>query len=77
MTPLGLAHAEAVERFAPYNRLVLPQPRMRQDTVALIRQAQSERRVAYVLVNNRAEGNAPMTIRQLVALLKSAQPMQS
>lgn len=71
MTPLGLAHAEAVERFAPYNRLVLPQPRMRQDTVALIRQARSEHRTAYVLVNNRAEGNAPMTIRQLVTLLKS------
>jgi uncharacterized protein YecE (DUF72 family) len=71
MTPLGLAHAEAVKRFAPYNRLVLPQPRMRQDTIALIRQAQSEHRAVYVLVNNRAEGNAPMTIRQLVALLKS------
>ncbi|MEX5215319.1 MAG: DUF72 domain-containing protein [Nitrospiraceae bacterium] len=71
LTPLGLAYAEAVDRFAPYNRLVLPQPRMRQDTVTLIRQAQSERRSVYVLVNNRAEGNAPMTIQQLVALLKS------
>jgi uncharacterized protein YecE (DUF72 family) len=71
MTPLGLTHAEAVERFAPYKHLALPQPRMRRDTVALIRQARSERRSVYVLVNNRAEGNAPMTIQQLVALLKS------
>lgn len=71
MTPLGLTHAEAVERFAPYNHLQVPQPRMRQDTVGLIRQARSEHRSVYVLVNNRAEGSAPMTIQQLVALLKS------
>jgi len=71
LTPLGLAHAEAVRRFAPYNRLVVPQPQMRQDTIALIQQAQTERRAVYVLVNNRAEGNAPMTIQQLVSLLKS------
>jgi uncharacterized protein YecE (DUF72 family) len=34
LTPLGLAHEKAVERYKPYDRIVQPQPRMRQDTVA-------------------------------------------
>jgi hypothetical protein len=39
---------------------------MRTDTLALIRQAVDERRAIYILVNNRAEGNAPLTIQALV-----------
>jgi hypothetical protein len=39
---------------------------MRRDTVTLVRQAISENRGAYVLVNNRAEGNAPLTVEALV-----------
>jgi uncharacterized protein YecE (DUF72 family) len=66
LTPLGVAHADAVRRFAPYNRLVAPQPRMRTDVLALIRQAVEEGAAMYVLVNNRAEGNAPSTIQALV-----------
>ena len=65
LTPLGLAHAEAVRRFAPYDRLVAPQPRMRADVLALIRQAMEDGTAVYVLANNRAEGNAPMTIQAI------------
>lgn len=36
---------------------------MRRDTVELVRKAIAENRRAYVLVNNRSEGNAPLTIR--------------
>ncbi len=43
---------------------------MRQDTVTLIRQATSEGRGTYVLVNNRAEGNAPQTVQALVDALR-------
>ncbi len=39
---------------------------MRRDTVELIRQAVREERRAYVLVNNRSEGNAPLTVQALV-----------
>lgn len=40
-------------------------PKMRQDTITLVKQAVAEQRQTYVLVNNRAEGNAPMTIQAL------------
>ncbi len=69
LTPLGTSHAEAVRRFAPYNRLVHPLPRMRADVLTLVRQAVSERKPVYVLVNNRSEGNAPSTIQALADAL--------
>ena len=65
LTPLGLSYADAVKRYTPYNRLVQPLPQMRTETLALIRQAVAERRSIYVLVNNRAEGSAPLTIHAL------------
>jgi hypothetical protein len=39
---------------------------MRRDTVELVKKAVEENRRAYVLVNNRAEGNAPLTVQGLV-----------
>ena len=42
---------------------------MRNETVQLVRQAVSEGRQAYVLVNNRCEGNAPLTMQALVEML--------
>lgn len=69
LTPLGLAFEKAVERYAPYDRIVLPQPRMRQDTVALVKQAEADGRSAYVLVNNRSEGCSPLTVQALLETL--------
>lgn len=66
LTPLGLAHAEAVKRYAPYDRLVQPLPRMREDAAALVRQALAEDRSIYVLANNRAEGHAPLTLQAIL-----------
>jgi len=40
------------------------------EAVHLVRQAVSEGRRAYVLVNNRAEGNAPLTVQALVDTMK-------
>lgn len=71
LTPLGTAHADAVARYAPYAKLVRPQPRMRADVLALIRQALEERTAVYVLANNRAEGNAPSTIEALADELEA------
>jgi hypothetical protein len=71
LTPLGLAHEKAVERYAPYNRIIAAQPRMRQDTTALVQQSVSQEKSAFVLVNNRAEGCSPLTIQSLVAGLTS------
>ena len=69
LTPLGLAYEKAVERYTPYNRIVAAQPRMRLDTVALIQQALASGTAPYVLVNNRAEGCAPLTVQALTAEL--------
>jgi len=42
---------------------------MRQDTVALVQQALASGTSPYVLVNNRAEGCAPLTVQALTAEL--------
>ena len=44
---------------------------MRRETVQLTRQAIGEGRRVYVLVNNRPEGNAPLTVQGLVGMLSS------
>ena len=69
LTPLGLAFEKAVERYAPYDRIVQPQPRMRQETIALVKQASAESRSSYVLVNNRSEGCSPLTVQALIEAL--------
>ncbi|MEK7294731.1 MAG: DUF72 domain-containing protein [Nitrospirota bacterium] len=74
LTPLGTTHADAVKRYAPYSKLVQPQPRMRTDVLALIRQALAEQTAVYVLANNRAEGNAPSTIQAIADGLQAPQP---
>jgi hypothetical protein len=43
---------------------------MRRVAVQLVRQAVGAGRRAYVLVNNRAEGNAPLTVEGLVGMLR-------
>jgi uncharacterized protein YecE (DUF72 family) len=66
LTPLKLSYEAAKKRAEPYTRIVQELPEMRRDTVDLVRKAVGENRRAYVLVNNRAEGNAPLTIQALV-----------
>ena len=53
------------ERASPYNKIVGVLPEMRRDTIALVNQAVAENRQTYVLVSNRSEGNAPLTIQAL------------
>jgi uncharacterized protein YecE (DUF72 family) len=43
---------------------------MRRETMQLVRQAVGAGRRAYVLVNNRAEGNAPLTVQGLVGTVR-------
>ncbi|WHZ29346.1 MAG: hypothetical protein OJF51_004148 [Nitrospira sp.] len=46
---------------------------MRRETVGLVKQPVGENRKAYVLVNNRSEGNAPLTIQALRTALQDAE----
>jgi uncharacterized protein YecE (DUF72 family) len=66
LTPLKMSYEAAKKRAEPYNKIVAELPEMRRDTVSLVRQAVADNRQAYVLVNNRAEGNAPLTVQALV-----------
>ncbi len=66
LTPVKVRYEDAVERAEPYDRIVQTLPQMRTDALALVRQAVEENRRAYVLVNNRAEGCAPLTVQALV-----------
>jgi len=54
-------HAKAT--FAPFDRLVEPDPRTRTAIADII--AVAEGRPVYVIVNNKAEGSAPLSIEQL------------
>jgi hypothetical protein len=60
------------KRAEPYNKIVGELPEMRRDTVDLVKKAMEEKRRAYVIVNNRSEGNAPLTIQALMVALQAA-----
>lgn len=66
LTPLKISYEAAKKRAQPYDKIVGKLPEMRRDTVELVKKAVVENRRAYVLVNNRAEGNAPITVEALV-----------
>ena len=71
LTPLKISYDAAKKRAEPYNKLVGELPEMRRDTVELVKKAVGEKRLAYVLVNNRSEGNAPLTIQALTDALQT------
>jgi len=59
----GRRYADAVKQFQPYDRVQEPLPDLRQDLVRMVSEAHGRRVEAFILANNRAEGNAPGTIR--------------
>ena len=65
----GRTYDEAVDAFAPYDRIREPNPRLRRDLVRLVETAMATRIPAYLLVNNRAEGSAPLTIAAVAEML--------
>lgn len=69
LTPLRMSYESAKKRAEPYNKIVAELPDMRRDTIALVQQSVRLAKPAYVLVNNRSEGNAPKTIQGLVDML--------
>jgi uncharacterized protein YecE (DUF72 family) len=71
LTPLKISYEAAKKRAEPYNKIVGELPDMRRDTVELVKKAVVENRRTYVLVNNRSEGNAPLTVEALVDQLRA------
>ena len=66
------AYEAAREEFAPFNRLVDEDTTSRRQIAAAIRAAPSHRPV-FVIVNNKAEGSAPLSIFRLAEYLAAAQ----
>ena len=65
----GRAYAEAVDAFAPYDRIQDENPELRSDLCRLAERAIKLRIPAYLLINNRAEGSAPHTIVAVARML--------
>jgi len=64
----GRRYTDAVRLFKPYEEATEPVPELRMDLVRVMEQAIERRLEAYILANNRAEGNAPTTIRAVVEM---------
>jgi uncharacterized protein YecE (DUF72 family) len=73
LTPLKMSYEAAKKRAEPYTMIVGELPDMRRDTLILVKEAVQHNRRAYVLVNNRLEGNAPLTVQALTDLLRTAE----
>jgi uncharacterized protein YecE (DUF72 family) len=65
----GRTYDEAVDAFAPYDRIREPNMKLRRDLVRLVETARETRLPAYLLVNNRTEGSAPLTIAAIAEML--------
>ena len=64
----GRTYDEAVDSFAPYDRIREPIPELRDDLLRLMREALARDLPAYILVNNRAEGSSPLTIAAIARM---------
>ena len=62
----GRPYEKAVQAFAPYTEIKDPNPEARESMRVLIGRAREDKRMLFLFVNNRLEGNAPMTILSLV-----------
>ena len=61
----GRSYEDAVTLFAPYREIQDPNPEARDSMRILIGRAREDKLILLLFVNNRLEGNAPMTILSL------------
>ena len=77
LMPPGNRYEERREALAPFNRLSAPDDRMRREVAALALAASATHRPVSILVNNKAEGCSPLTIRALAEILAGDLPLSS
>ncbi len=58
----GRRYEDAVKQFSPYREIQDPNPEARESMRVLIGRAREDRKMLFLFVNNRLEGNAPLTI---------------
>lgn len=66
----GLRYEEAQERYAPFDRIVDPDPTGLAAWVRLSRHAQAAGITTFVIVNNKAEGSSPRSVERLARALQ-------
>lgn len=65
LIPPGKSYSERKRELSPFNRIVEIQPEMRDDVASMVREFAKSNRRLFVLVNNKAEGSSPLTVRAL------------
>ncbi len=70
----GQLYEQARRRYAPFDRLVDPDPRTRQEIVECASTALSRGMQTLVIVNNKAEGSAPLSVVALASALVASLP---
>lgn len=68
------AYEEARATYAPFDRLCDPDPPTRRRIVALLDAARARDREAIVIVNNKAEGSAPLSVVELAQAMAGEGP---
>lgn len=72
LLPQGVGYEQAREAFAPFDRLQAIDEDMRADVVSLWKACRAAGRRLTIIVNNKAEGSSPLTVRALLERLTSA-----
>ena len=73
MLPPGARYEDQKAAFAPFNRIQIPQPSMRADVVRMVLMSSAfGPKDIFVLVNNKAEGSAPLTVFALASAIANA-----
>jgi hypothetical protein len=62
----GRPYETAVKAFEPYTEIQDPNPEARDSMRILIDRARENKKMLFLFVNNRLEGNAPLTILSVV-----------
>lgn len=65
LIPPGMRYEERKQELAPFDRIVDPRESMRADIERLSKACELLGKVLFVIVNNKAEGSSPLTIRAL------------
>jgi uncharacterized protein YecE (DUF72 family) len=64
-TAYAARNAARKQEFSPFDRIIEPQPALREDVVELARRTAELNLALFVTVNNKVEGSAPLTIAAL------------
>jgi uncharacterized protein YecE (DUF72 family) len=66
----GLRYARAKERWEPFDRLQAPDPTTRATLARVMRATLDAGHRAFVIINNKAEGSAPLSVLELAQALR-------